>query len=105
MTTYLADRLPEHGFTVALSNRTMVRAEAFAESRGIEVLPLERLQRDPEGFDALVTATSSPEPLFTLNAWAGLAKHRPLRRARTLAHRSLVQAQRPGTPILKLGAS
>ena len=80
MSQYLAARLPERGFRVALSNRTLSKAEALAGELGIqEVTPLAHLQRNPEGFDALVTATASPMPLFTLEAWGGLPKRSPLR--------------------------
>lgn len=80
MSQYLAARLPERGFRVALSNRTLSKAESLAEELGIErVVPLAQLQRNPEGFDALVTATASPAPLFTLDAWGGLPKRPALR--------------------------
>ena len=74
MSRYLAQRLPERGFRVRLSNRTASRAEAT----GHPTVPLEQLQRDPEGFEALVTATASPSPLFTLAAWGRLDRP-PLR--------------------------
>ncbi|HTL98635.1 MAG TPA: NAD(P)-binding domain-containing protein, partial [Holophagaceae bacterium] len=79
MSLYLAERLPERGFKVSLANRTQARADEFAEELGLETVPLARLQRDPEGFDALVTATGSPRPLFTLEAWGGLPKRPSLR--------------------------
>lgn len=72
MTKYLAERLPERGFRVAVANRTRAKAEAL----GAPTVPLERLVADPEGFDALVSATSSPEALFTLPAWQGLDRDR-----------------------------
>ena len=74
MSRYLAQRLPERGFHVALSNRTAAKAELF----GVPTVSLEDLQRDPQGFDALVSATASPRPLFTLSAWEHL-KRPPLR--------------------------
>jgi glutamyl-tRNA reductase len=74
MSQYLAKRLPERGFQVALSNRTAAKAELM----GYPTVPLEQLQHDPEGFDALVTATASPRPLFTLAAWERLRRP-PLR--------------------------
>jgi glutamyl-tRNA reductase len=80
MSQYLAARLPERGFRVALCNRTLSKAEELAGELGItQVLPLSHLQRNPDGFDALVTATASPMPLFTLEAWGGLPKRAPLR--------------------------
>jgi len=80
MSQYLAARLPERGFKVALSNRTLSKAEELGGELGIaQVLPLSHLQRNPDGFDALVTATASPVPLFTLEAWGGLPKRAPLR--------------------------
>lgn len=79
MSRYLAQRLPERGFRVSLSNRTAAKAETM----GHPTVPLEQLQRDPEGFDALVTATASPRPLFTLAAWERL--ERPLLRLLDLA--------------------
>lgn len=74
MSQYLAQRLPERGYRVTMSNRTATRAESF----GLPTVPLEDLQRDPAGFDALVSATASPRPLFTLAAWEHL-KRPPLR--------------------------
>ena len=74
MSLYLAQRLPERGFQVYLSNRTAAKADLM----GCPTVPLEQLQHDPEGFDALVTATASPRPLFTLAAWERL-KRPPLR--------------------------
>ena len=74
MSLYLAQRLPERGFQVCLSNRTSAKAALM----GYPTVPLEQLQHDPEGFDALVTATASPRPLFTLAAWERL-KRSPLR--------------------------
>lgn len=74
MSRYLAQRLPERGFQVTLSNRTAAKAELM----GYPTVSLEQLQHDPEGFDAIVTATASPRPLFTLAAWERL-KRSPLR--------------------------
>lgn len=71
MTQYLAQRLPERGFQVVISNRTQSRAEAL----GLPTVALGQLQRDPHGFDALVTATASNRPLFTLDAWQDLKRH------------------------------
>jgi len=74
MSQYLAQRLPERGYKVTVSNRTAAKAELF----GLPTVPLEDLQRDPTGFDALVSATASQRPLFTLAAWEHL-KRPPLR--------------------------
>jgi len=74
MSQYLAQRLPERGYEVHLSNRTAAKAELM----GYPTIPLEQLQHDPGEFDALVTATASPRPLFTLAAW-GRLKRSPLR--------------------------
>lgn len=74
MSQYLSQRLPERGFRVTLSNRTVAKAQLM----GLPTVPLEQLQHDPEGFDAIVTATASPRPLFTLAAWERL-KRSPLR--------------------------
>lgn len=71
MTQYLADRLPERGYQVTVANRTQSKAEAL----GLPTIPLSQLQRDPHGFDALVTATASSRPLFTLDAWQDLKRH------------------------------
>lgn len=80
MSQYLAARLPERGFQVTLANRTMSKAHELADELGLQqVIPLSQLQRNPDGFDALVTATASPTPLFTLEAWGGLPKRAPLR--------------------------
>lgn len=83
MTRYLAERLPEHGFRVAIANRTRAKAHDLADPLGLETADLARLQHDPEGFDAIVTATAAPEPLFTLEAWCSLK--RPLLRILDLA--------------------
>jgi glutamyl-tRNA reductase len=74
MSRYLAQRLPERDFEVVLANRTAAKAELM----GYPTVSLEQLQHNPEGFDALVTATASPRPLFTLAAWEHL-KRPPLR--------------------------
>ena len=83
MTQYLAERLPERGFRVALANRTRGRAQELADPLGIPVVDLAGLQHDPLGFDAIVTATADPEPLFTLEAWQSL--RRPILRVLDLA--------------------
>jgi len=83
MTQYLAERLPERGFRVALANRTRGRAQELADPLGIPVVDLAGLQHDPLGFDAIVTATAAPEPLFTLDAWQSL--RRPILRVLDLA--------------------
>ena len=72
MTQYLAERLPEAGFRVSVANRTPRKAHDLADPLGLEVVELARLQRDPAGFDAIVTATAAPTPLFVLEAWQGL---------------------------------
>jgi glutamyl-tRNA reductase len=74
MTEYLAQRLPERGFSVAVANRTRSRAHQLADPLGLPVVDLPGLQKDPAGFDALVTATAAPEPLFTLEAWQTLKR-------------------------------
>jgi glutamyl-tRNA reductase len=74
MTQYLAERLPEHGIKVSVANRTRSKAHDLADPLGIEVVDLARLQHDPEGFDAIVTATAAPEPIFTLEAWQSLKR-------------------------------
>ena len=68
MSRYLAQRLPERGFHITMSNRTLAKAEAF----GLPLVPLAQLQMDPEGFDAVVTATASSAPLFTKGNWGRL---------------------------------
>ena len=74
MTQYLAERLPERGFRVVVANRTRSKAHDLADPLGLATVDLLKLQRDPEGFDALVTATAAPEPLFTLDAWQALKR-------------------------------
>jgi glutamyl-tRNA reductase len=74
MTRYLAERLPERGFRITVANRTRSHAHQLADPLGLGVVDLPALQRDPAGFDALVTATAAPEPLFTLEAWQGLKR-------------------------------
>jgi glutamyl-tRNA reductase len=74
MTQYLAERLPEQGFRVAIANRTRSHAHQLADPLGLDVVDLVDLQRDPGPFDALVTATAAPEPLFTLEAWQTLKR-------------------------------
>ncbi|MFN8012796.1 MAG: NAD(P)-binding domain-containing protein [Holophagaceae bacterium] len=79
MSQYLAERLPERGFPVTVVNRTEAKARGLAEPLGLPVEPLEDLRRDPNGFGAIVTATSAPEPIFTFEAWRGLPKRAHLR--------------------------
>jgi glutamyl-tRNA reductase len=83
MTQYLAERLPERGFRVAVSNRTRSKAHDLADPLGLAIVDLAQLQHDPAGFDAIVTATAAPEPLFTLDAWQSLK--RPILRILDLA--------------------
>ena len=83
MTQYLAERLPERGFRVVVANRTRSKAHDLADPLGLATVDLPQLQRDPEGFDAIVTATAAPEPLFTLEAWQSLK--RPILRILDLA--------------------
>lgn len=74
MTQYLAERLPERGFKVSLANRTRSHAHHLADPLGLPVVDLAELQRNPAGFDALVSATGATEPLFTLEAWQALRR-------------------------------
>jgi len=71
MSRYLAQRLPERGFQITMSNRTLAKAEAF----GLPMVPLAQLQMDPQGFDAIVSATASNSPLFTADNWSRLSRH------------------------------
>lgn len=83
MTQYLAERLPERGFQVMVSNRTRSKAHDLADPLGLGIVELEQLQQDPAGFDAIVSATAAPEPIFTLDAWQSLK--RPILRILDLA--------------------
>jgi len=83
MTKYLAERLPERGFKVSVANRTRSKAHDLADPLGLATVDLPQLQHDPGGFQAIVTATAAPEPLFTLDAWHSL--RRPLLRILDLA--------------------
>ena len=74
MTQYLAERLPERGFRVVVANRTRSKAHDLADPLGLATVDLPQLQCDPEGFDAIVTATAAPEPLFTRDAWQTLKR-------------------------------
>jgi glutamyl-tRNA reductase len=71
MSRYLAQRLPERGFQITMSNRTLAKAEAF----GLPLVPLAQLQMSPEGFDAVVSATASNAPLFTRDNWSRVRPH------------------------------
>ncbi|BDU77860.1 glutamyl-tRNA reductase [Mesoterricola sediminis] len=70
MSRYLAQRLPERGFQITMSNRTLSKAEAF----GLPMVPLAQLQMDPEGFDCIVSATASHLPIFTKGNWERLSR-------------------------------
>jgi len=83
MTQYLAERLPERGFRVTVANRTRSKAHDLADPLGLATIDLAQLQHDPAGFDAIVTATAAPEPIFTLDAWLSL--RRPILRILDLA--------------------
>jgi glutamyl-tRNA reductase len=83
MTQYLAERLPERGFKVSVANRTRSKAHDLADPLGLTIVDLAQLQHDPVGFDAIVTATAAPEPIFTLEAWQSLK--RPMLRILDLA--------------------
>nr|WP_320132219.1 hypothetical protein [uncultured Holophaga sp.] len=69
MTQYLAARLPERGYRVTVTNRSLDRAHEMADPLGLPVIPLAGVQRDPGAFDCMVSATASPNPLFTLADW------------------------------------
>lgn len=83
MTRYLAERLPERGFRVVVANRTRSKAHDLADPLGLATVELAQLQHDPAGFDAIVSATAAPEPIFTLDAWQSLK--RPMLRILDLA--------------------
>jgi glutamyl-tRNA reductase len=83
MTQYLAERLPERGFKVVVANRTRSKAHDLADPLGLATVDLAQLQHDPVGFDAIVSATAAPEPIFTLDAWQSLK--RPILRILDLA--------------------
>ncbi len=89
MSRYLAQRLPERGFKVALANRTVEKAQALAleldPENPVDVVSLASIQRDPAGFDAIVTATAAADPIFTLEAWGGLKGRRSMVRMIDLA--------------------
>ncbi len=95
MTRYLAERLPERGFKVAVANRTRSRAHELADPLGLPTVELALLQRDPDGYDAIVTATAAPEPLFTLDGWQALQRA-PLR----LLDLALPPDSEPGLELL-----
>ncbi len=78
MSRYLAERLPSRGYQPVVFNRTLARAQALAVPMGLMALPLQTLQESPEGFDGVVTATASPTPIFTLEAWKGRPRDRCL---------------------------
>lgn len=71
MSRYLAQRLPERGYQITMSNRTLAKAEAF----GLPLVPLAQLQMNPAGFDAIVSATASNTPLFTFDNWSRVEPH------------------------------
>ena len=70
MTRYLAERLPERGHRVVVANRTRSKAGDLAHPLGLDTVDLDQLRRDPSGFQALVTATAAPEPIFSRAGWA-----------------------------------
>ena len=95
MTQYLAERLPERGFQVVVANRTRSKAHDLADPLGLATVDLGQLRHDPAGYDAIVTATAAPEPLFTLEAWQSLK--RPILRILDLA---LPPDSEPGLELL-----
>jgi glutamyl-tRNA reductase len=95
MTQYLAERLPERGFKVVVANRTRSKAHDLADPLGLLTVDLAQLCHDPAGYDAIVTATAAPAPLFTLEAWQSL--QRPTLRILDLA---LPPDSEPGLELL-----
>lgn len=79
ITQYLGERLAHDGFKVALSNRTASKVMPLAERINAPFFPLNEIQMDPLDFDALVTSTSSNEPIFTLKRWEKVSRQRSLR--------------------------
>jgi len=66
-----------------VANRTRSKAHDLADPLGLATVDLSQLRHDPAGYDAIVTATAAPEPLFTLEAWQSLK--RPILRILDLA--------------------
>jgi glutamyl-tRNA reductase len=68
MSSYLAIKLPKAGLSVTVSNRTLDKVKDC----GLDIVPLKQLIADPQGFDVIISATSSDVPLFTLDKWSKL---------------------------------
>jgi glutamyl-tRNA reductase len=71
--TNLSKYLKKHGFkNFTVFNRTLTKAEALAAELKGRALPLSELINYTEGFDVLITCTSSPEPIITKELYARL---------------------------------
>ncbi|MFZ9361893.1 MAG: hypothetical protein ACO25G_05030, partial [Holophagaceae bacterium] len=79
MSQYIARRLHKKGYRVTLSNRTESKIGRLGNELGVSTIPLEQVQQDPQGFDALITATGSVAPIFTFTQWKRISKRKPLR--------------------------
>lgn len=65
--------LQKHKFTnFAVFNRTLSKAKQLAADLGGEAYDLEALKTYKQGFDAIITCTSSTEPILTTELYASL---------------------------------
>jgi glutamyl-tRNA reductase len=69
----LSKYLQKHKFTnFAVFNRTLSKAKELAADLGGEAYDLAALQNYKKGFDAIITCTSSTEPIITTELYASL---------------------------------
>lgn len=69
----LSKYLQKHKFTnFTIFNRTISKARQMAADLNAEVFDLEALKSYKKGFDAIITCTSSVEPIITAEIYAGL---------------------------------
>lgn len=69
----LSKYLQKHKYSnFTIFNRTLAHAEVLAEELGGSAFDLEELKRYKEGFDVIITCTSSTEPLITNEIYQSL---------------------------------
>lgn len=79
--TVLAKYLRKHGFSkFTVFNRTLANGEKLAAELGGRALPLSELKNFNEGFDILLTCTSSSEPIVTQELYSSLLAKDPARK-------------------------
>ncbi|GAB4223812.1 MAG: glutamyl-tRNA reductase [Acidobacteriota bacterium] len=77
MTERACRELAADGAEIVVVNRTLSRAEALAREVGGRAVPLDRFREQPAAVEAVISATSSPDPVLDRAALERLAARAP----------------------------